>query len=277
MSADRYAVFGNPVAHSLSPRIHEAFARQLGHDLTYERIEAPLDGFGASAEAFIAAGGRGFNVTVPFKGDAFAWVDERDPLASEAQAVNTVICREGSRRGFNTDGLGLVADLGAHGVALNGARVLLVGAGGASRGVVGPLLRAGVARLVIANRTRDRALQLCRTFDTGEDRVAGTGLELDDLAMAERRFDLVINATSAGLAGEAAGVPGEVATGAVCYDMVYSLDGDTAFCEWAQRHAAARAIDGLGMLVEQAAEAFLLWRGVRPDARAVLDSLRGTR
>ncbi|MDP6375749.1 MAG: shikimate dehydrogenase [Pseudomonadales bacterium] len=262
---DRYAVIGNPVAHSLSPEIHARFAKQTQQTLTYDRVEAPIGEFGPSASAFFASGGAGINVTVPFKGDACVWVDTLDELAGEAQAVNTVALRDEKRVGYNTDGLGLVRDLAALGVMLNGASVLLVGAGGAARGVVRPLLDTGIVRLVVANRTRERALALASEIAG----VEGVGVE-----EARGAFDIVINATSAGLVGQGDVVAPSLVVDAVCYDMLYSRDGETDFCAWARTHGARRCHDGLGMLVEQAAEAFRIWRGVLPDAREVLAMLR---
>lgn len=276
---DRYAVVGNPVAHSLSPRIHQAFAAATGQHLVYERLEAPLDGFEATVQAFFSNGGAGVNVTVPFKEQAAAWVDELDEPARAAGAVNTV-CRSGSSyRGFNTDGAGLVRDLTVNlGVCVAGRRVLLLGAGGAARGVLRPLLRAGVEMLVIANRSPARAHTLAEAVQRD---LPGSRVRARSFASLETGFDLVINATSAGLGGEP-GVPDIAAgcvAGAFCYDMMYSRSPDTAtaFCLWAGSHGAAGTADGLGMLVEQAALAFELWRGVAPATAPVLELLRRER
>lgn len=262
---DRYAVFGHPIAHSRSPLIHRAFARQTGQDMDYEAILAPLDGFAASVAAFVAAGGRGANVTVPFKEAAFALADRLSPRAERAGAVNTLTFEAGSIAGDNTDGAGLVADLGRNlHCALAGRRILLLGAGGAARGVIQPLLDQHPAALVIANRTVGRAQALAELFGHG---VVGCGFEDID-----RPFDLVINATAASLAGELPPLPPHIfAPGALAYDMMYGRD--TPFLDFARTHGASTA-DGLGMLVEQAAEAFFLWRGVRPDTAPVIVGLR---
>ncbi|HZZ93527.1 MAG TPA: shikimate dehydrogenase [Usitatibacter sp.] len=266
---DRYAVIGHPISHSLSPHIHARFAQQSGEQLAYEALEAPADGFRTTLERFFSAGGRGANVTLPFKVEAFALAHETTPRARLAGAAN-FLAREGGRiRADNTDGAGLVRDL-AHNLALalEGARVLLVGAGGAARGVVAPLLEAGVARIVIANRTPARAGDLARQFaHLGEVRACA----LD--AIPESRYDLVVNATSTSTRGEPLEVPATLfGAGMVAYDMAYG-EGARAFVQRA-RALGARACDGLGMLVEQAAESFELWRGVRPLTAPVLAELR---
>lgn len=268
MKIDRYAVIGNPVAHSLSPEIHEAFARQTGESLSYERIEAPLDGFAATTEGFLGSGGRGCNVTVPFKGDAAAWVTRLDSEAAFAGAVNTIVeDPAGGYAGFNTDGRGLVMDLGRLLEGSEGLSVVLLGAGGAARGVAAPLLGSVAGELIIANRTADRATALA-------DRLTQAGYEgaqaraFEDL---DGGYDLIINATSAGLEDEVPAIPESAASDAFCYDMVYG--GRTAFCRWAEASGASRTADGIGMLVSQAALAFELWRGVLPEVAPVLDML----
>ncbi|MFY9316217.1 MAG: shikimate dehydrogenase [Burkholderiales bacterium] len=263
---DRYAVIGHPVSHSKSPWIHAEFARQTGQDIDYGRIEAPLDGFARSVDAFRAAGGRGANVTLPFKEQAFAYCGgEASARARAAAAVNTLRFEGAAVYGDNTDGVGLVTDLERNlGRAITGKRVLLMGAGGAARGVLQPLLERRPAALRIANRTVRRAEELARLFMG----VQGVGFR----ELAGQSFDLVINATSAGLANEAPALPpGVFAPGAFAYDMLYGRE--TPFLAMA-RAAGAAASDGLGMLVEQAAESFLLWRGVRPDTAPVLAALR---
>lgn len=271
MSA-RYAVIGNPIAHSKSPLIHNAFARETGQDLVYERILGHLDGFEGDVRGFFAAGGGGLNVTVPFKEQAWAMADDCGPAAQTAGAVNTLIPLSGGRlRGENTDGIGLVRDLGDnHGFPFTGRRLLLLGAGGAARGCLRPLLETRPALLVIANRTASKALALAAELaELGP--ISGRGL--DDLGADG--FDLIINATSAGLAGDTPDLPpGCLAQGGWAYDMLYG-DAPTPFCRWAESQGAARALDGLGMLVEQAAESFRLWRGVRPSTRPVIEMLRG--
>ncbi len=262
--SDRYAIIGNPVAHSKSPWIHAEFARATGQDLEYVHLEAPLDGFAATVERFRAAGGKGLNVTLPFKHQAFRYCSRHSDRASAAQVVNTIVFDRSF--GDNTDGVGLVRDLSENlQVSLNGKGLLLLGAGGAAQGVVSALLEAGVAQLVIANRTLSKAQSLAERFPG----ASACGYE----ALSGRSFDIVVNATSAGLAGAAPPLPdGLLGAKTLAYDMVYGRD--TPFLT-AARAAGARACDGLGMLVEQAAESFYLWRGVRPQARPVLAKLRG--
>ena len=263
---DSYAVVGNPVAHSLSPEIHHAFAEQTGQRLRYEMLWAPHDGFRQAAEGFFAGGGRGLNVTLPFKGEAFGWVAVARAAASRSGAVNTICLEEGATAGYNTDGEGLVSDLGALGIELPGRRLLLLGAGGAVQGVVPALVAAGAARVVVANRTAARAEALAARYPAA---VASAPLHA-----LEPGFDVVINGTSAGLQGQGALIDSRIARGTACYDMLYARDGDTPFCRWAKAAGAASVADGLGMLVEQAGAAFAIWRGVRPDTREVLRRLR---
>ncbi|MDD3674836.1 shikimate dehydrogenase [Thauera propionica] len=270
---DRYAVIGHPIAHSKSPQIHAAFARQTAQDISYEAILAPLDGFVATVQAFRAAGGRGMNVTVPFKLEAFALADRHTPRARAAGAVNTLAFGADGILGDNTDGAGLVRDLTVNlGCALQGRRVLLLGAGGAARGAILPLLGERPAVLAIANRTMAKAEELVRAFaaDAGETRLSASSFA----ALAGQSFDVIINATAASLSDDVPPLPpGLYADGALAYDMMYGR-GDTAFMAAARTDGAARVADGLGMLVEQAAESFTLWRGIRPDSRAVLAELR---
>ncbi len=268
---DRYAVIGNPIAHSKSPAIHAAFARQCGQDMAYEAILGPLDGFRATVEAFRQAGGKGINVTVPFKLEALALADQPTERARQAGAVNTLRFSADSTFGDNTDGIGLVRDIRDRlGFPLERKRILILGAGGAARGVVLPLLEEGPAQLAIANRSVDKALALKNQFSPfGELAVGGFA------DFADGRFDLVINATSASLGGEGLPLPAGLFTpGALAYDMVYGK-GTTPFMAAAQRLGAARLADGLGMLVAQAAESFFLWRGVRPDTAPVMAMLQG--
>lgn len=269
---DRYAVIGNPIAHSKSPQIHAAFARQTGEALSYEALLGPLDGFAATVAAFRAAGGRGMNVTVPFKLEAHALADRLTPRAAAAGAVNTLAFGD-DILGDNTDGAGLVRDITANlGCAIAGRRVLLLGAGGAARGALLPLLAAAPAALTIANRTEAKAADLAAGFRAQQPDAALDACGF--AALAGRRFDLVINATAASLADQAPPLPpGLYADGALAYDMMYGR-GDTPFLAAARADGAARLADGLGMLVEQAAESFLLWRGLRPDTAPVLADLR---
>ena len=260
---DRYAVIGNPVAHSVSPRIHDIFAKATGQALRYEKIRA--DAFAPTAAAFFQAGGRGLNVTVPFKQEAFDWVDHVDDAAREARAVNVVVAGDDGYSGHNTDGIGLVSDLRENlGVCLAHRRVLVLGAGGAVRGVLGPMLRASVGELTVANRTESKARALQRAFPD---------INVVSLADVQEGCDVVINGTSAGVAGQVPEIDPRAVRNAFCYDMFYLRSGDTPFGAWSRRHGAAGVADGLGMLVEQAAETFLLWRGVRPPTAGVAVSL----
>lgn len=267
---DRYAVFGNPIGHSKSPLIHRLFATATGQDLSYDALLAPVDGFAASVAEFVAGGGKGANVTVPFKEEAFRLAIRRTPRAELAGAVNTLSFTPEGCIGDNTDGAGLVRDLQANlGMPIAGKRVLLLGAGGASRGAIGPLLGARPDCLHIANRTAAKAAALATHF-AALGPVAGSGYP----ELAGRQFDVIINATSASLGGELPPLPpGIFAPGALAYDMMYGK-GDTPFLAFARNQGAARLADGLGMLVEQAAEAFFVWRGVLPASGPVLAQLR---
>ena len=265
---DRYAVFGNPVGHSKSPRIHSLFAEQTGQALRYEALLAPLDGFAEAVRTFIAQGGRGANVTVPFKEEAFRLATQLTRRAQAAGAVNTLSFADGNIIGDNTDGAGLVRDIRVNlAVPLLGKRVLLLGAGGAARGTVLPLLGEHPAQLVIANRTRARAELLCAQVGAGDTAIC----DFTELC-TQPRFDVVINATSAGLSDAALPIPDSVfGAHTLAYDMLYGRE--TVFMAQARR-SGARVADGLGMLVEQAAEAFFVWRGVRPETAPVLALLR---
>lgn len=270
---DLYCVFGNPIAHSKSPVIHAAFAEQTGEDLRYEARLAAVDGFLAAISAFVAEGGRGANVTVPFKEEAYRRCDRLSDRAARAGAVNTLQFIDGDVLGDNTDGAGLVCDISVNlGRSLTGQRILLLGAGGASRGVIAPLLAGQPAALRIANRSPDKAQQLAKAF---ADLAAGAALSGGAFPeLAGQQFDVVINATSASLSGDSLPLPaGIFAPGSLAYDMMYGK-GETPFLALASTQGAAQCADGLGMLVEQAAEAFTLWRGKRPQTAAVLASLR---
>lgn len=266
---DPYCVIGNPVAHSKSPDIHAAFARQTGQHIAYGRRLAPLDGFADVVRDLIAKGYKGANVTVPFKLEAASLATRLEERARAAGAVNTLRFVDGEIIGDNTDGPGLVADIVQNaGVALAGKRILLLGAGGAARGVMLPFLQQGPSAIVVANRTRKTADALVADFQDQVTRVSACDFE--DIAGS---FDIVVNATSASLTQELPPVPSSAFTQAtLALDMMYG-DAPTPFMVFAARQGAATR-DGFGMLVEQAAEAFLVWRGVRPDTRELLTTLR---
>ncbi len=268
---DRYVVFGNPIKHSRSPRIHAAFAEQTGQRLSYRAQLVELGGFVAAAREFFESGGKGCNITVPFKLDAFAFANELSGRARRAGAANTLALQtDGSIYGDNTDGVGLVRDIEQNlAWEVHDKRVLIVGAGGAVRGILEPLLRRHPSLLLIVNRTVEKAQQLAREFsDLGDVRACCFD------ALIGNQFDLVINATSTGLRGESLPLPSNLlARGCCCYDMSYGAE-PTPFMRWAACEAAWAVADGLGMLVEQAAEAFCIWRGVRPLTRPVIDMLR---
>ncbi|WWE58546.1 shikimate dehydrogenase [Parasalinivibrio latis] len=267
---DRYAVVGNPLSHTKSPFIHTLFARQTGQDLVYEAIEAPKDGFVECIETFFSEGGKGCSITVPFKEEAYRFATQLTERAKQAGAVNTLKkLDDGGVLGDNTDGEGLVQDLLQNQVCLEGARILLVGAGGAARGVILPLLNQKPASLVIANRTQEKAERLQSVFsDFGP---------VSSMSLAEtagQSFDVIINSTSASLSGDTPGLPEAVVQPqAVFYDMVYG-SGLTSSNQWALEQGAGKVLDGLGMLVGQAAESFTIWRGLRPGTKQVLRELR---
>lgn len=270
---DRYAVIGHPVAHSKSPFIHARFAELTGEPLVYERVLAPLDAFAPTVRGFAAAGGRGCNVTVPFKFEAHDLAVQRSERAALAQAVNTLRFDADGWFGDNTDGAGLVRDLQHNaGIDLAGRDLLLLGAGGASAGVLGPLLAARPRRLVVANRSVDKAQSLVARHALWAQRhdVALSAVGLEDCGMG---YAVVLNGTAASLQGAGSPVPGAVlGPGALALDMMYGPAAEP-FLQWAREHGAA-ARDGLGMLVEQAAEAFQVWRGMRPPTAEVLRELR---
>jgi shikimate dehydrogenase len=270
MTTDRYVVMGNPIGHSKSPLIHRLFAEQTGQTLDYSTLPAPLDDFAGCAREFFREG-RGANVTVPFKEDAFRLADSLTERAQRAGAVNTLSkLADGSLLGDNTDGAGLVRDLTVNaGLSLQGKRILVLGAGGAVRGALEPLLGEAPASVIIANRTVEKAKLLAELFaDLGP--VSASGFD-----WLREPVDLIINATSASLSGDVPPIAGSLIEPGktVCYDMMYGKE-PTAFCRWASEQGAAVAMDGLGMLAEQAGEAFYLWRGVRPDTAPVLAELR---
>ena len=268
---DKYAVIGNPISHSKSPLIHSEFARQTEQDLEYTAIEVPQDALESSlSQLRDILKLKGINITVPFKEQAWQLVENQSNRAKRAGAINTLVFNDdGSMYGDNTDGVGLCRDLtDNNSIELRGKRILLLGAGGAARGVIEPLLGYDPLELFVANRTASKAHALADLFsDLGH--IRGGGFE--DI---KPPYDVVINATAASLQGEVPPLPDNLlADNAACYDMMYS-DSDTAFISWAKQHGAAKTIDGLGMLVEQAAEAFRLWRGVMPDTRSVMALIR---
>ena len=268
---DRYAVIGNPVAHSKSPLIHAEFARQTGQDIVYVRLPAPRRGFRVELDRFVKHGGCGLNVTVPFKEEAASACLQLSERAKFAQAANTLTLTDGKVIGDNTDGAGMLRDLEKNlRVGIHGRRVLLMGAGGAARGVLMPLIARGARFVVIANRDMRKARELEQRFGLFGNVRARAYNDLSGSA-----FDLVINSTSASLQGMVPPVPGSVfAQDCVAYDLVYAAGGSTPFLDRARECGAALTSDGLGMLVEQAAESFFIWRGMRPDTAPVLAMLR---
>ncbi len=272
---DRYAVFGQPIKHSKSPRIHQLFAEQTGQDLQYSAQEVVAEQFAETAKTFFAQGGKGLNCTVPLKELAWNFATLKTERAELAKAVNTLAAHsDSSILGDNTDGCGLVTDLLVnHGISVSGKRILLLGAGGASRGVLLPLLEQCPACLVIANRTTAKAMDLAAEF-AHKGVISGCGFAdlIDDEA-----FDVILNATSASLTGQLPPLPDTLlAKQGVCYDLAYGNE-PTAFVRWGLEHQATKSLDGLGMLVEQAAEAFFIWRGVRPETASVIALLNAER
>lgn len=271
---DHYAVIGNPIAHSKSPLIHAAFARQTGQHMDYGRILGNLEDFAGDVRAFVAQGGRGLNVTVPFKEQAWSLLEDLSDHARRAGAVNTIsVLDDGRLRGDNTDGVGLVRDVTEnHGLTITGKRLLLLGAGGAARGILEPLLACAPAILIIANRTAQKAIDLAELAGGWPASTTLQGCGFSELE--GQQFDLILNATASGLSGQVPDIPDDcLAPGGSTYDLMYA-DTPTAFCRWGQARGAEQALDGLGMLVEQAAESFFIWRGVRPKTRPVINQLR---
>ncbi|MBL6986122.1 MAG: shikimate dehydrogenase [Methylobacter sp.] len=270
---DHYAVFGHPINHSKSPRIHRLFAEQTGQALEYTAQDVPAEQFQKAVSTFFAEGGKGLNCTVPLKELAWGYADHKTERAQLSKAVNTLARQaDDSLLGDNTDGIGLATDLiDNHGLDLSGIRILILGAGGASRGIILPLLEQVPQTLVIANRTVDKAVNLAAEF---HNRGPISGCGFDDL---NRQFDLILNATSASLSGQLPPLPaGLLAENGVCYDLAYGNE-PTAFVLWGLENHAAKSLDGLGMLVEQAAEAFFIWRGVRPNTQPVIELLNSER
>jgi shikimate dehydrogenase len=272
---DKYAVLGNPIAHSKSPQIHQAFAKQTNQDITYKAMLAPLDAFEVTVRRLIDDGYKGVNVTVPFKLQAFLLSDHLSPFAQVARAANTLILHRNNIQGHNTDGIGFIKDITQNlNTNLQGARILLLGAGGAAFGILQSLLEANPSFVIISNRTFAKADEaakvLSNLIDASNRKTVCMAIKLEDLGDME--FDLVINSTSTGLSDTALAIPNAVfAKNCLAYEMMYGRE--TPFMAQARAHGAQVA-DGLGMLVEQAAEAFYLWRGVRPETASVIDMLR---
>ncbi len=265
---DCYAVMGNPVAHSKSPEIQHTFATQCQQNIHYDKILVAIDDFENAVINFQKLGGKGLNITLPFKQRAYALADQCSERAQLAEAVNTIIFKDNKIIGDNTDGAGLVNDLiNNQQMKIAGLRILIIGASGAARGVIGPLWQQHPALIHIANRTEQKAVELAAHFNNKNITASGfTALKIG--------FDLIINATSSSIQGIVPDVPTQIFHhDSFCYDMYYA-DSDTAFVKWAKANGAKRAVDGLGMLVEQAAEAFYVWRGVRPQTTAVIQQLR---
>lgn len=278
-SPDRYAVFGHPIGHSKSPRIHGLFAEQTGQNLQYIAQDVPADAFANCLAEFLEQGGRGLNCTIPLKELAWRAAGRCSKRAELAKAVNTLVVEaNGGLFGDNTDGVGLVRDVCVNlGLALAGKRLLLLGAGGAGRGILQPLLDEGPDGLVIANRTVGKAEQLVREFAGVDERGAPPLCASGFADLTGQRFDVIINATAASLQGDLPPLPADVLEpGGACYDLAYGTVPTTFLC-WGREHGAAVSADGLGMLVEQAAEAFWLWRGVRPDTAPVIRLLSAER
>lgn len=266
---DQYAVMGNPISHSKSPIIHRKFAQATNQLIDYQAILVKEHNFYAAVTAFQAAGGKGLNITVPFKGDAYNIATIRSERAQRAGAVNTLKFSNGEIYGDNTDGIGLLRDLTNNlGISVRGKRLLILGAGGATHGILAPLLNAEPQQVVIANRTAERAVKLANDF-ANLGKIVGGGF--NDLT--NEQFEIIINATSASIDDQIPPLPTTIfANGACCYDLMYAA-APTAFLNWCLNNSAAKIADGLGMLVEQAAEAFFLWRGVRPNTKHVINEL----
>lgn len=263
--SNRYAVMGNPVAHSLSPFIHQCFSEQTGKQLSYEKMLVTEEAFESQVANFFAQGGQGLNITLPFKQRAFAMADRSTPRCQQAKAANTLWMKEGRLHADNTDGVGLIKDLSRY-LDLNAKKILLVGAGGAARGIIAPLLATNIAQLTVTNRTEEKANFLQADFPQ---------ITCSRLTELQAEYDVLINATSASLAEKAIPLPVSLLQAATCcYDLAYSAEGETAFVAWAHAQGCCQAVDGLGMLVEQAAESFFIWHGLKPDTMSVLMALK---
>ena len=272
-SKDRYAVFGSPIKHSKSPRIHQLFAEQTKQSIEYTAQEVASEEFKMTVASFFNKGGKGLNCTLPLKELAWAYADNSTERAELSKAVNTLILQEdGSILGDNTDGCGLVTDLTNNGIKIKDARILILGAGGACRGILAPLLELSPYHMVLANRTTNKAIDLAAEFSLLGD-VDGCGFA----DLKKERFDLIVNATSSSLNDEMPPIPDQaLAENGVCYDLAYG-NRPTSFVRWGAARRAKKSLDGLGMLVEQAAEAFFLWRKVRPQTKPVIAALNAAR
>jgi len=267
---NKYAVIGNPINHSLSPTIHAQFAEQTGISMSYEKILAPLDEFNIAANNFVSSGALGFNVTVPFKVEAYDLVDKFSMSAKIAGAVNTIKVENGTLYGENTDGIGLVNDLCNNlKQSINDKDILILGAGGATQGILLSLLEYQPKRILIANRTKAKSLKLANKYRE-YGKVCGFGID----QIKTKPVDIIINATSTSLYNKMPDIPPGVAVGALCYDLMYGQQ--TPFMKWARENSALKVVDGLGMLVEQAASAFTFWHGITPDSKKVIKYLRET-
>lgn len=268
---DKYAVFGNPIEHSKSPFIHTLFAEEVNQNICYQKICAPIDGFKNMVLSFFLDGGKGANVTVPFKEQAYELADELSEAAKSAKAVNTLTLLEnGKIKGDNTDGVGLVTDLTASFGSLNQKNILLIGAGGAARGAILPLLQSNITSLTVCNRTHEKALNLVNEYSIFPQVKAREVSEIDS------DFDIIINATAASLSGDLPNIPLSSVENANCYDMMYQA-GLTSFNLWAKDNGAVKVQDGLGMLVGQAARSFEIWRNHQPSVECqhnVISKLR---
>ena len=264
-------MLGNPIDHSLSPSIHRMFAQQANIQMSYDKELLPLNGFGVRVDELVKEGAKGFNVTVPFKGDAFTKVTEADNNATLSMAVNTIKVDDDFKlHGFNTDGIGLVRDLEDRlGVGLANSNILILGAGGAARGIIGPLFECLPSRMVIANRTVETAQKLVLHFKALDQTLPLDWVSFDSIASG---FDLIINTTSIGLEGKFDLLEADIVKNKICYDLSYGANAH--FVSWARSFGAASAADGLGMLVEQAAESFFIWHGKRPETQPVIEALR---
>jgi len=271
VALNKYLVLGNPIDHSLSPQIHQFFAQESGLVISYGKHLVPPESFNETIDFLVDSGHVGFNITVPFKEDAYKRVDTSDDIASEAQAVNTIrVDGEGQLHGFNTDGIGLTRDLvHRHGISVGNSDILILGAGGATRGVIGPLLDEKPNSLAVTNRSKEKGEDLVHRFSK---RYPHSNLYFRDMKELDGSYDLVINATSIGLSGAFDLLGENVVMGKICYDLSYG--SGASFATWARSVGAATSVDGLGMLVEQAAESFLIWHGHRPDTDDLYEQLR---